>query len=97
MKDKEKLKAGDKIVCITDAYKDFTKGKEYEIFNIDLKNIIVKNDYGVSINFLSLHNTFKIKEETATSSPFKPNGDPCSFEERHDHFQSQQSPERIES
>ena len=35
MKDKEKLKAGDKIVCINDAYKDFTKGKEYEIFNID--------------------------------------------------------------
>ena len=65
MKDKEKLKAGDKIVCITDAYKDFTKGKEYEIFNIDLKDISVVNDYGVSINFLSLHNTFKIKEETA--------------------------------
>ena len=59
------LKKGDKIICITDAYKDFTKGKEYEIFNIDLKDISVVNDYGVSINFLSLHNCFKLKEETA--------------------------------
>ena len=58
------LKKGDKIICITDAYKDFTKGKEYEIFNIDLKNIIVKNDYGVSITFFTIHNSFKLKEET---------------------------------
>ena len=67
MKDKEKLKAGDKIICITDAYKDFTKGKEYEIFNIDLKNIIVKNDYGVSITFFTIHNSFKLKKETETA------------------------------
>ena len=59
------LKKGDKIICITDAYEYFTKGKEYEIFNIDLGDIIVKNDYGVSINFLSFHNNFKLKEETA--------------------------------
>ena len=59
------LKKGDKIICITDVYKDFTKGKEYEIFNIDLNDINVVNDYGVSITFLSFHNTFKIKEETA--------------------------------
>ena len=65
METKQKLKVGDKIICITDAYKDFTKGKEYEIFNIDLGNIIVKNDYGVSIPFLSFHNNFKLKEETA--------------------------------
>lgn len=65
MKTKEKLKVGDKIVCITDAYKDFTKGKEYEIFHIDLEYIVVKNDYGVSITFLSFHNNFKLKEETA--------------------------------
>ena len=67
METKEKLKVGDKIVCITDAYKDFTKGKEYEIFNIDLKRIIVVNDYGISINFLSLDDTFKLKEETETA------------------------------
>ena len=59
------LKRGDKIICITDAYKDFTKGKEYEIFNFDLGDIIVKNDYGVLIKFISLHNDFKLKEETA--------------------------------
>ena len=67
METKEKLKVGDKIVCITDAYKDFTKGKEYEIFHIDLEDISVKNDYGVSITFLSLHNTFKLKEESETA------------------------------
>ena len=61
------LKKGDKIICITDVYKDFTKGKEYEIFNIDLNDINVKNDYGVSITFLSFHNTFKLKEETETA------------------------------
>ena len=61
------LKKGDKIICITDAYKNFTKGKEYEIFNIDLGHIIVKNDYGVSIIFSSLHNDFKLKEETETA------------------------------
>ena len=61
------LKKGDKIICITDAYKDFTKGKEYEIFNIDLKDIIVKNDYGVSITFLTIHNSFKLKKETETA------------------------------
>ena len=58
METKQELKAGDKIVCITDSYKDFTKGKEYEILNVDSNNISVLNDYKVSINFLSLHNTF---------------------------------------
>ena len=63
MKTKQKLKVGDKILCITDSYKDFTIGKEYEILNVDSNNISVLNDYKVSINFLSLHNTFKLKEE----------------------------------
>ena len=62
------LKKGDKIICITDAYKDFTKGKEYEIFNIDLGDIIVKNDYGVLIKFSSLLGDFKLKEETEPHS-----------------------------
>ena len=61
------LKAGDKIVCITNVYKDFTKGKEYEILNVDSNNISVLNDYKVSINFLSLHNSFKLKEEKETA------------------------------
>ena len=54
---------GDKVICVTDRYKDFTKGKEYEILNDDSRNISVLNDYGVSIKFFSLHNTFKLKEE----------------------------------
>ena len=62
------LKKGDKIICITDAYKDFTKGKEYEIFNIDLGDISVKNDYGVLIKFSSLLGDFKLKEETEPHS-----------------------------
>ena len=64
-KNNMELKKGDKIICITDADKEFTIGKEYEIFNIDLGDISVKNDYGVSIIFSSLHNDFKLKEETA--------------------------------
>lgn len=67
METKQKLKVGDKILCITDSYKDFTKGKEYEILNVDSNNISVLNDYKVSINFLSLHNTFKLKGETETA------------------------------
>lgn len=67
METKQKLKVGDKIVCITDVYKDFTKGKEYEIFNIGSNYISVLNDYRVSINFFSLHNIFKLKGETETA------------------------------
>ena len=67
METKQKLKAGDKIVCITNAYKDFTIGKEYEILKIDSNNISVVNDYGTYINFLSLKNTFKLKEEKETA------------------------------
>ena len=72
MKDKKsqnnmELKKGDKIVCITNAYKDFTIGKEYEIINVDSRNISVLNDYEVSINFFSLHNSFKLKEEKETA------------------------------
>lgn len=67
METKQKLKVGDKIVCITDSCEDFTKGKEYKIFNIDSNHISVLNDYKVSINFLSLHNTFKLKEEKETA------------------------------
>ena len=70
METKQKLKVGNKIVCITNAYKDFTKGKEYEIFYIDSDYISVVNDYGVSINFLSIHNTFKLKEEPITLNEF---------------------------
>ena len=69
METKQKLKVGDKIVCITDSYKDFTKGKEYEIINVDSNNISVLNDYKVSINFLSLHNTFKLKDEKEELKP----------------------------
>ena len=67
METKQKLKVGDKIICITDAYKDFTIGKEYEIFNIDLGDISVKNDYGVLIKFSSLLGDFKLKEEAETA------------------------------
>ena len=69
METKQTLKVGDKIVCITNAYKDFTIGKEYEISYIDLDYISVINDYGVSINFLSLYNTFEIKEEEEELKP----------------------------
>ena len=69
MKTKEKLKAGDKIVCITDADKDFTKGKEYEIFEINEEDFTYKviNDYGIKIDFIFSYfdEFFKLKEETA--------------------------------
>ena len=67
METKQKLKVGDKIVCITNAYTDFTIGKEYEILNVDSRNISVLNDYEVSINFFSLHNSFKLKEKKETA------------------------------
>ena len=69
METKQKLKVGDKIVCITDSYKDLTKGKEYEIINVDSNNRSVLNDDKVSINFLSLHNSFKLKEEKEELKP----------------------------
>lgn len=67
METKQKLKVGDKIICITNVHKDFTKGKEYKILNVDSRNISVLNDYEESINFFSLHNTFKLKDEKETA------------------------------
>lgn len=65
----KKLKVGDKIVCITDTYKDFTKGKEYEIFEINEEYFTYKviNDYGMKIDFTFSYfdKCFKLKEETA--------------------------------
>ena len=65
------LKKGDKIICITDAYKDFTKGKEYEIFEINEGDFTYKviNDYGIKIDFIFSYfdEFFKLKEETETA------------------------------
>ena len=64
---KQKLKVGDKIVCITDADKDFTIGKEYEIFEINEEDYTYKviNDYGIKIDFIFSYfdEFFKPKEE----------------------------------
>ena len=61
------LKLGDKIVCVTDKYKDFTKGKEYEIFEINVEYLTYKviNDYGIKIDFTFSYfdKCFKLKEE----------------------------------
>lgn len=68
METKQKLKAGDKIVCITNAYKDFTKGKEYEIFEINSEDFTctVLNDDGIKTDFTLYHfdNNFKLKKQT---------------------------------
>ena len=67
METKQKLKVGDKIVCITDADKDFTIGKEYEIFEINEEDYTYKviNDYGIKIDFIFSYfdEFFKPKEE----------------------------------
>ena len=64
----KKIKVGDKIVCITDTYKDFTKGKEYEIFEINEEYFTYKviNDYGMKIDFTLYHfdKNFKLKKQT---------------------------------
>ena len=71
METKEKIKVGDKIECITNVYKDFTKGKEYEIFVINYNDYSYKviNDYGIKIDFTFSYfdEFFKIKKETKTA------------------------------
>ena len=71
METKQKLKAGDKIVCITNAYKDFTIGKEYEIFEINEEDYTYKviNDYGIKIDFIFSYfdEFFKLKGEKETA------------------------------
>ena len=61
------LKKGDNIVCITNVYKDFTIGKEYEIFEINEEDYTYKviNDYGIKIDFIFSYfdEFFKPKEE----------------------------------
>ena len=72
----KKLKVGDKIVCITNVYKDFTKGKEYEIFEINEEYFTYKviNDYGMKIDFTFSYfdKCFKLKEEKMRSKSPKP-------------------------
>lgn len=66
METKQKLKVGDKIVCITDSYKDFTKGKEYEIFEINSEDFTctVLDDDGIKTDFTLYHfdKNFKLKK-----------------------------------
>ena len=70
---KQKLKVGDKIVCITNADKDFTIGKEYEIFEINEEDFTynIINDYGIKIDFTFSYfdEFFKLKEETEKLKP----------------------------
>ena len=70
-KNNMELKKGDKIICITDADKDFTIGKEYEIFEINEEDFTYKviNDYGIKIDFIFSYfdEFFKLKEETETA------------------------------
>ena len=67
------LKKGDKIICITDADKEFTIGKEYEIFEINEEDFTYKviNDYGIKIDFIFSYfdEFFKLKEETEELKP----------------------------
>lgn len=54
---------GDKVICVTDRYKDFTKGKEYEIYESKPKCYIVENDKGSKIYFFGQNTVFKLLEE----------------------------------
>ena len=69
METKEKLKVGDKIVYVNDTHEDFTKGKEYTIFEINKEDFTysVIDDNGIITNFTLFHfdKYFKLKEETA--------------------------------
>lgn len=60
-----KLKKGDKIVCVTDESSYFTKGKEYEVLGSTTDSFEIIDDYGdtlqVSITFYK--RDFKLKEE----------------------------------
>lgn len=54
---------GDKVICVTDIYKDFTKGKEYEIYESKPKFYIVENDKGSKMYFFGQNTVFKLLEE----------------------------------
>jgi hypothetical protein len=54
---------GDKVICVTDRYKDFTKGKEYEIYESKPKCYIVENDKGAKMYFFGENTVFKLLEE----------------------------------
>lgn len=60
---------GDKVICVTDRYKDFTKGKEYEIYESKPKCYIVENDKGAKMYFFGENTVFKLKEEKEELKP----------------------------
>ena len=72
-KNNMELKKGDKIICITDADKELTIGKEYEICEINKEDFTYKviNDYGIKIDFIFSYfdEFFKLKEETEELKP----------------------------
>ena len=65
MKTKEKLKVGDKIECISNAYNMFTKGNEYTITDVKNSCINVVEDFGSEVAILksNIGTHFKLKEE----------------------------------
>ena len=73
METKQKLKVGDKIECITDIYNDFTKGKEYEIFEINSEDFTctVLNDDGIKTDFTLYHFDKNFKQKKQTEVAYK--------------------------
>lgn len=70
MKQKPKLKKGDKLICITDKYTDFTKNKEYDVIDANNRRCVVENDKGLDIYFYDTFTVFKLKEEPITLNEF---------------------------
>ena len=71
MEKKQKLKVGDKIVCVKDSY-FLRKEKEYEIFNIDEEKGIIYykcNKYKYHVEFQYFDEYFRLKEETEELKP----------------------------
>ena len=69
METKQKLKKGDKIICITDKYTDFTKNKEYDVIDANNRRCVVENDKGIDIYFYDTFTVFKLKEEIEELKP----------------------------
>lgn len=68
METKPKVKLGDKIVCVTDKFSYFTKGKEYEVLESTYNSFKITDDYGdtLEVSITHYNNDFKIKEEKET-------------------------------
>ena len=63
------LKLGDKIICVTNKFSYFTKGKEYEVLGSTYDGFQITDDYGDTLTVSEVHYNLNFKLKDAVNHP----------------------------